>query len=84
MNNDEAVVRHELTRALECAEKSMSVKEHDLKHPLVMNWHVLASPSDHRQIVRLLKEELGWTCFDGYRETEWFAGIEERIDALLR
>lgn len=84
LGNDEAVVRHGLARALECAEKSMSVKEHDLKHPLVMNWHVLAAPSDHKQIVQLMKNTLGWECFDGYRKAEWFTELEQKVEELLR
>ena len=79
----EEVIRYHLTRALACAEKSVSVKEHELKHPLVMNWRVYDAPSDNKQVVRLLKKELSWDCFDAYRTTDWFVGIENQLNQLL-
>lgn len=82
LNKNEEVIKHNLTRALECAERSVNVKEHDLKHPLVMNWHIYDAPSDNKQAVRLLREELAWKCFDEYRDRVWFAEIEKRINDI--
>lgn len=82
--NDEGTVKHELTRALECAEKSVSVREHKLAHPLVRNWSVQSAPSDNMQIVRFLKNKLAEACFDCCREKEWFGGLEQKTDDLLR
>ncbi len=83
LSKNEEVIKHHLTRALECAEKSISVKEHDLKYPLVMGWHVYDAPSDNKQVVRLLKKELSWDCFNEYRNSEWFINIENRLNQLL-
>ena len=83
LKKNEEVIKHHLTRALECAEKSVSVKDHALKYPLVMGWHVYDAPSDNKQVVRLLKEELDWECFDEYRDKEWFMDIENKLSELL-
>ncbi len=83
LSKDESVIKHHLTRALQCAEKSVTVKDHDLKHPLVMNWHVYDAPSDNKQAVRLLKKELSRDCFNEYRSKEWFVDIENKLNKLL-
>ena len=83
LNKNEKVIRHNLTRAFECAEKSISVKEHDLEHPLVKGWHVYGAPSDNKQVVRLLKKGLSRDCFNEYRDKVWFAAIENRVNQLL-
>lgn len=83
LEKDEAVIEKHLTRALECAERSMSVEEHRLTHPLLMNWCVSAAPSDNKQIVRMMKEELAWSCFDDYRIKDWFRAIEEKLTSFL-
>lgn len=83
LGKDENVIKYHLTRALECAEKSVNVRDHDLKHPLVMNWHVCDAPSDNKQILRLFKQELSWECFNEYRNADWFVDIENRSDRLL-
>ncbi|MBE6799474.1 MAG: helix-turn-helix transcriptional regulator [Ruminococcaceae bacterium] len=83
LGKDENVVKHHLMRALECAERSISVKEHDLNCPLVMGWHVYDAPADDEQVARLLKKELSWDCFNEYRNKDWFIDIENRLDLLL-
>ena len=82
-SKNEELIEHYLIRALECAEKSVSVKEHILEHPLVMGWRVYDAPSDNKQIVRLLKKELSFAFFDKYRDMSWFKNITERIDKSL-
>lgn len=83
LGNDESVVRHHLTRAFECAEKSVGVKEHKLKHPLVMGWQVYDAPSDNKQVLQLLKSELAWDCFNEYRSAKWFKDIEAKLSGML-
>lgn len=83
LDQNEEVIKHHLTRALQCAEKSVSVKDHDLKYPLVMGWHVYDAPSDNKQVVRLLKKELAWNCFDEYRNKAWFVNIENKLEQLI-
>ncbi len=83
LGKNEDVIRHHLTRAFECAEKSVSVKDHDLKSPLVMNWHVYDAPADNKQVVRLLQRELLWECFHEYRIKDWFISIENKLEQLL-
>ena len=79
---NEEVIKHHLMRALQCAEKSVSVKDHDLNYPLVMGWHVYDAPSDNKQVVRLLKKELAWDCFNEYRNKDWFVDIENKLKRL--
>lgn len=83
LGRDEAAVKYELTRALECAQKSISVEAHDLSHPLVKNWHVMAAPTDRKQIVRFMKGRLEEGCFDSCREREWFHQMRLKIETLL-
>lgn len=80
LDNDEAVVRHHLTRATECAIKSLSVEAHTLTHPLFYGWEVASAPENNRQIVHQLLSELNWECFDGSRDREWFAGLINRLN----
>jgi len=82
LGKNEQVIRHHLTRALACARKSLSVTAHSLTHPLLMGWEVSASPSDNKQVVRLLKKEIAAECFDPYRSTDWFALLEKELDEL--
>ena len=49
----------------------------------IPGWHVAAAPSDKKQILRALKDELAWDCFTPYRTSDWFRAIESRIDELL-
>ena len=83
LDNDENVVKHHLTRAFECAKKSISVKEHSLTHPLVMNFHISSAPSDNLKVAKLLKKELNRSCFDTYRNSEWFNAIEQQLNDFL-
>lgn len=83
LKKNEEVIKQHLTRALECAEKSVAVKAHDLQHPLVMGWHVYDAPADNKQVVRLLKQELAWECFHEYRNKAWFIEIENKLNSLL-
>ena len=83
LEKSEDAIKYYLLRAFDCAQKSVSVTEHNLAHPLVMNFFVSEAPSDNKQVVRLLKSELSWNCFDEYREKDWFADIERKLDQLL-
>lgn len=82
-SNDESVVKHYLTRAVECALKSVNVKAHKLTHPLVRGWQVYDAPADNEQVVRLLKKELSWDCFNVYRVKDWFVDLENKLNRLL-
>lgn len=82
LGGDEETVKYELNRALEYAQKSVSVEAHDLPHPLVRNWHVEAAPSDRKQVVRFLQNKLSQACFDSCRKAEWFAALQGQADVL--
>lgn len=82
LDNDEALVKTHLTRAVECAIKSINVKAHDLAHPLVYGWHVADAPEDNKQLVRNLKAELMWQCFDEYRNKDWFIELLAWLDKI--
>lgn len=81
LGNNEDVVKKHLTRAVECAVKSTTVKAHSLIHPLLYGWKVADAPSDNMQIVRTLGDELTWQCFDEYRNKDWFAELLARLDS---
>ena len=83
LDRDETVIRHHLTRAMECAVKSMTVEEHELSHPLVKGWNVLAAPADNKMIVRMYRDELNWDCFTPWREKDWFRAITDTLDSFL-
>ncbi len=80
LGNDESVVKKHLSRAVECAVKSISVKSHTLTHPLVCGWKVDDAPSDNMQIVRTLREELNWNCFEEYRQKDWFIELTKKLE----
>ncbi len=80
---DEEIVKKHLTRAFECVKKSIDIKEHNLKLPLLENWYIPASPLDNMQWVRQMKSDLSDKCFDGYRNFEWFFSIDSELDNLL-
>lgn len=82
LGKDEAVIRKHLTRAVECAVKSTTVKAHELTHPLVYGWKVADAPSDNMQIVKTLKEELGRQCFDKYRNKDWFVALVAQLENI--
>ena len=83
LGRDEGVIRHHLTRALECAVKSADVKEHELNHPLVMGWHVDDAPADNKQVLNMLKRELSQDCYSEYSSADWFADIVSRLERKL-
>lgn len=83
LNNDKNIVKHHLTRAFECAKKSLSIKEHKMSHPLVFNRYVYDAPSDNKQIILMLKKELTSSCFDEYRTAEWYAEIDRQLEKSL-
>ena len=80
LTKDEAVVRKHLTRAAECALKSMDVKAHALTHPLVYGWKIADAPTDNMRVVRDLREELTWECYEPYRGEEWFVDLCSKLD----
>lgn len=79
LGRDETVVKKHLTRAVECAVKSVSVKAHELAHPLVCGWQTADAPSDNMQVAKTLRDEFAWKCFDAYREKEWFTDLLARL-----
>ncbi|MBQ8780131.1 MAG: helix-turn-helix transcriptional regulator [Oscillospiraceae bacterium] len=83
LDKDEALVKKHLTRAVECAVKAINVKAHDLAYPLVCGWKIADAPSDNMQIMRTLKDELTWECFEEYRQKDWFIELNNMIDDVL-
>ncbi|MBR5870263.1 MAG: helix-turn-helix transcriptional regulator [Clostridia bacterium] len=80
LGKDEAIVRRHLTRAVECAVKSVDIKAHILTHPLVYGWQIADAPSDNKQMVRALREEMMWQCYEIYRDQSWFTALISRLD----
>ena len=83
LDNDETLVKKHLTRAVECAIKSINVRAHGLAHPLMCGWKIADAPSDNMQIMRTLKDELTWECFEEYRQKDWFIELNNMIDDVF-
>ena len=83
LNGDDAIVKTNLIRATQCALKSLTVKEHELVHPLVKGFYVASAPADNKQVVKLLKSELARKCFDEYRNEEWFIELILQLDPIV-
>ena len=51
---------------------------------LLYNWpqSLPDAPSDNMQLVRNLKAELMWECFDEYRSKEWFVSLLALLDNI--
>lgn len=82
-HGDVRVIRQHLERALACCEKSVTVKEHRLDHPMLYGWQVFCAPSDCRMNLRSLSEQLKQEVYVPYRGTDWFRAIADRTEALL-
>ncbi len=80
LGKDEAVVRKHLTRAVECAVKSANIKAHVLTHPLVYGWQIADAPTDNKQMIRALREEMMWPCYEAYQNKPWFAELISQLD----
>lgn len=83
LDNDESVVQRSMERALECVVKSMSIQEHDMTFPMLYGLHIQATPSDDKQLVCMMTNDLDDKCFDEYRNTQWFAEIDNTLSNLL-
>ena len=82
LGKDEAVVRKHLTRAVECSIKSVNIQAHVLTHPLVYGWQIADAPTDNKQLIRTLREEMMRQCYETYRETSWFADLISKLDDM--
>ncbi len=80
---DEAVIQKHLTRAMQCAKRSLTITAHTLTHPLVKDRKIADAPANDKKIVLTLQKELQWSCFDAYRHTDWFSVIENELNTLL-
>ena len=81
---DESVIKYHLQRAFECCEKSMTVKAHTLKHPLLYGWPVSDAPSDNKINMRYLSERLKQNVYEPYRQTDWFIELDSDVTDLLK
>ena len=66
----------------ECAVQPTTVKEHKLTHPVVYGWKVADAPSDNKQLVRNLRSELMWECFDDYKNKDWFMSLVSQLENI--
>lgn len=82
LGKNEAIVKKHLSRAAECAVKSVNVKAHRLTHPLVYGWPIADAPSDNMQTVRELKREMLCVQYDAYRKKDWFTALTETLAGL--
>lgn len=83
LEGEEETIPFHMARASALAIQSTTVEEHELSHPLLSGWHIQAAPSDNKQVVRMLNNTLAESCFDGWRNAEWFAAIKEALERAL-
>ncbi len=81
-NKNEEIICTHLTKALQFAEKSIHVKKHCLNSPLFKGTEIYDAPTDTRQIVRGLQEELKWNCFNPYKDSKCFLSILDKLNSL--
>lgn len=75
----EEIVRRHLERAMDCCEKSVSVKEHRLTHPMLYGLQVAAAPQDSTMLMRGMRETLAEKVYDDYRSCAWFQKLGSRV-----
>jgi len=78
-SNDEILVKKHITRAVECAIKSVSIESHDLTHPLLFGWHIDEAPSNKTQIVKDLRRTFEHITYDEYRNKIWFVELLRKL-----
>lgn len=77
---DETVVKMHLTRAVDCAIKSIYIKSHKLSAPLMCGWKICDAPTDNLEIVQVLKKDLKNNCFDEYKQNDWFVELLKKLE----
>ena len=81
---NENVIRRCLERAMECCEKSASVKNHTLTHPMLYGWTVGDALSDNMMNLKMMKETLEENAYDDFRSCEWYQKLENRLSIMLQ
>ncbi len=79
-SNDESLIKKYITRAIECALKTVNIKAHTLTHPLFFGWQVEDAPTDNMQVVRATKEDFKYHAYDAYRNQDWFIELLAQLD----
>ncbi len=83
-NGDESIIKYHLERAFECCKKSMDVKAHELRHPMMYGRRVSDAPSDNKINMRFLSERIKQNLYDTYRNNDWFVKIDCATEKLLK
>ena len=81
---NDVTIRHHLKRAVDLAEKSVHIKEHNLTAPMVEGWKVTAAPSNSLQIARIVRGKIESAGFDELRTKDWFVREESRLLSLFK
>ncbi len=71
-----------LTKAMRAAEKSIDIKKHSLSTPFFKGIGVDDAPTDNKQIVRGLSEDMERECFNPYKNSEWYISIQNNLNKL--
>ncbi len=80
---DEVIVCNHLSKAFMYAKKSVDITNHKLTHPLFMGLETEDAPTDNKQIVRALNDELDWDCFAAYKNCSWYVDLKNDIAKIL-
>lgn len=83
-NGDESIIKYHLERAFECYKKSMDVKAHVLRHPMLYGWRISDAPGDNKINMRFLSERIKQSIYEAYRNNDWFVKIDCATGKLLK
>jgi integrase len=65
----------------------VSIQAHVLTHPLVYGWQIADAPTDNKQLIRTLREEMMWQCYEkweGRKRTHPIHGKQLADSAVRR
>ena len=82
LGNNQIIIKNHLTRAVECAIKSVHIKSHKLSAPLVCGLKVFDAPTDNLQIVRMLIKDLRKDSFDKFKQYDWYVELLKKLESI--
>lgn len=84
LGKNEDVIKQHLTRAFELTKKSLDIKEHMCKLPLLRQFPVTGTPTESRNTwIKFMKERLDNKCYIAFHEKDWFKKLSGEVDSLL-
>jgi transcriptional regulator with XRE-family HTH domain len=79
INDSEDDIKLYIGKAKDSVLKSINIKKHSLKTPMIEYLEIEDTPTNKLQIVNLMKNFLILKEFDRYRDHEWFINIAKEV-----